>query len=627
MTLQPTATALETLYRLLDFMGARGMAANALPAALAWLVLGRLSDQGRAPSLGAGFDRDPLRIINVVKEVDAPSVLRDALSKALADWSTPMSNEAAYIVRQLLNSPTQAQWDLQDAAWVAAARARNVTDTMGTFDPLVCDLAVASLCLNQDDHVWVPFDTSGQFTVRLATKGVRVWRAGPGYESPMLTALLLALCDDPYAIDRVTFTSELPHVSGEEEVSKCLIAAPMGVKISSTHPWRQWQAQARQGRALWIDSEELDRSDAWAVTTMWPQVRDRGVFLTSPSLLFAHGQEQRLRKALLLDPKGNMVVAVAGLPSGSIGGASVAPAMLVLDARERGDQVRMVDVGGLDGRAGTASRLRRDVDSATAATLLLSADAIPQIAGDVSLGEIEKCDFSLVPQRYLRRVDDLKGERCTLSDLVTQVVRSPVPTKDPNGWPVWEIGIPRLDQWRPVASGYERFMQITPRKADEVLLREGDLVLSIKGTVGKAGIVGLVPATYDAARTAELEATPPPDIWENHNGPKSSAAVAAASCIGLRVNRQKVLPEYLLLYLRSEDFKRQLEALRVGSTIAHITPATLLSGVQVLLMPMEEQRQLCERYEELCDVEERVEHLQRQMRETRDALFPTVPHE
>jgi restriction endonuclease S subunit len=31
----------------------------------------------------------------------------------------------------------------------------------------------------------------------------------------------------------------------------------------------------------------------------------------------------------------------------------------------------------------------------------------------------------------------------------------------------------------------------------------------------------------------------------------TSAAVAAASCIGLRVDRQKVLPNYLMLYLRA----------------------------------------------------------------------------
>lgn len=625
MSPQPAVTALETLHRLLDLIRGRGMMADALPAALAWLVLGRLADQGRAPALSAGFDRDPQRVVYAAREVDAPPVLQEALAKALSEWHAPMSSEAAYIVRQLLDGPQTAQWGLQDAVWVAAGKVRNGLDSLGAFDPAVCDLAVASLRVTPDDHVWVPFDASGQFTVRIVTQGARVWRAGPGYEGTGLTALLLALGDDPLAFDRVTFASEPPRLEGGGEVGKCLVAAPMGVKIPGSHPWRQWQGPARPGRALWLDPEELDRSDAWAVAAMWPQVRERGVFLTSPSLMFAHGQEQRLRKALVLDRMGNMVAAVASLPPGSMGGASIAPAMLVLDASERGESVRMMDVGGMDGPGGIKSRLGKDVDAATAASLLQSDDQVLQIAGDVDLREIEKCDFSLVPQRYLRRVDDLGGARCALADLVTQVVRSPVPTKDLNGWAVWEIGIPRLDHWRPITSGYERFMQITPRKADEALLREGDLVLSIKGTVGKVGIVGTVPASHCEAIAAEVEVALSGDAAVCTEGPKSAAAVAAASCVGLRVDRQKVVPEYLLLYLRSDDFKRQLEALRVGSTIAHITPAVLLSGVQVLLMPLDEQRQLCERYRELCNMEEQVEQLQRHMRETRDTLFPIAP--
>lgn len=616
-------TALETLLRLLDLVRGRGKVADALPSALAWLVLGRLANQGRAPTLSAGFDHDPQHVVHAIREIDAPPVLQEALAKALSDWHAPLSSEAAYIVRQLLDGPQNVQWKLQDAVWHAAGKGRHGSDGEGTFDPVLCDVAVANLNVAPNDHVWVPFDVSGQFTTRLAAEGARVWRAGPGYDATGLTALLLALSDDPLAINRVTFASAPPGLDGLEAVSKCLVAPPMAMKIPGGHPWRQWQDKVRAGRALWLDPEELDRSDAWVIAAMWPLVRDRGVFLTSPSLLFAHGQEHRLRKALVLDRGGNMVAAVASLPSGSVSGTSITPALLVLDARERHGRVRMVDVGGMDSPSGIKSRLGKDVDAATATALLQPGNQVALVAGDIDICEIENCDFSLVPQRYLRRVDDLAGERCTLGDLVAQVVRSPVPTKDLNGWPVWEIGIPGLDQWRPIVSGYERFMQITPRKADEALLRKGDLVLSIKGTVGKVGIVGAVPGTYDEARAAAVVALLLDEPAEIPDGPKSAAAVAAASCIALRVDRQRVLPEYLLLYLRSDDFKRQLEALRVGATIAHITPATLLSSVQVLLMPLEEQHQLCERYKTLCEMEGQVEHLQQQMREAHDALFPS----
>ncbi|WP_295537870.1 hypothetical protein [uncultured Pseudacidovorax sp.] len=624
MSIEPTTAAIETLYRLTELIRSRGQVADPLRAALAWLVLGRLADQARAPTFNAALDRDPLPSSQLVRGVNAPAVLQDALTKALTDWHATTSSEAAFLVRQLLDTQPHASWQLQDAVWLAAGRTRHALDGhMGCFDPAVCDLAVASLNLAPGDHVWVPFDTTGQLTSRLAARPVHIWRAGPYNDHTGLTALVLALGNDLDVFERVNFDAKPVNQGDVLTVNKCLVAAPMAMKLSESHPWRQFQGDRHEGRALWVQPEELDRSDAWAIAALWPQVRDRGVFLTSPSLLFAHGQELRLRKSLLMGQQGNVVEAVGALPNGTMGGASIAPAMIVLDRSANRPSVRLADLGGLETEDGVKLRLGRDLDASTAEMLVQPGKQFPSFGVDVALSDIESCDFSLLPQRYLRRVDDLAGERCTLGDLVEQVVRSPVATKDPGGWPVWEIGISRLDQWRPIASGFERSTLITPRKADEALLREGDLVVSIKGTLGKAGIVGSIPATYSEAKTSQVahKSSRTPVAEE---GPQSAAAVAAASCVGLRVDRHKVLPEYLLLYLRSYDFKRQLEALRVGSTIAHITPAALLSGVQVLMMPLPKQKKLCERYAVLCSDEQRIEDLQLQMEQTRASLFPSA---
>ena len=492
------------------------------------------------------------------------------------------------------------------------------------YDPILCDLVVASLDIHADELVWVPFDPSGQFTVRLVRAGARVWRAGPGYDASDLTALLLALEDDPAVFDRVTFSTTMPDVGGRNAVVKCLVAPPMGLKVPRTMEWRQWEQASRAGRRLWVSPEETDRSDAWAVAAMWPAVQKRGVFLTSPSLLFAHGQEHRLRKALMLDQQGNMVAASVRSAGGRAQHDVGSPSLLILDVEHRADRVRVVDISGVDSPRGARNRLGKDIDCRTAVELLAPAGVAPQLAADIDLREIEGCDFSLMPQRYLRRVEDLTGNRRPLGDLLTATVRSPVPTKDLNAWPVWEIGIPRLDQWRPITSGYDRSMSITPRKADEALLREGDLVLSIKGTVGKVGIVGSIPGSHTEAVVYATTAALLDHPRLEEGSPKSPAAVAAASCVALRVNRDLVLPEYLLLYLRSDDFKRQLEALRVGSTIAHITPAALLSGVEVLVLPLEEQQRLCDRYREFCALEEQVESLQERMRDMRDSLFTST---
>lgn len=624
MTYQPTVTALYTLQRLLELTRMQGKSSDALPFALAWLVVGKLSSQGRISIVSHVAEHDPEQVMTRIQRLDAPLVLREALARALADRGIRIQNEATYLVTQLLDGPQKAEWGLQDAAWMPAGRARFTMDSVFAYDPALCDLAVKSLHIQLGERVWVPFDPSGQFTMRLVRAGAQVWRAGPGYDAQDLTALLLALEDDPEAFDKVTFAATTPDVDGRNAVTKCLVAPPMGMKVPRTNEWRKWEHAVRSGRALWVTPEEMDRSDAWAVAAMWPAVAKRGAFLTSPSLLFGQGQEHRLRKALMLDQRGNMVVASVSLPTGVLNMTSVAPTLLILDAEHRADRVRVVDVSGVDGPGGVRNRLGKDIDGSGAAKLLAPEGIAPQLADDIDLREIEGYDFSLMPQRYLRRVEDLSGDRLPLGELLTTTVRSPVPTKDLNAWSVWEIGISRLDLWRPITSGYERSMNITPRKADEALLREGDLVLSIKGTVGKVGIVGSIPTSHSEAVVYAVETALVGDERHDEGMPRSPAAVAAASCVALRVNRQLVLPEYLLLYLRSDDFKRQLEALRVGSTIAHITPAALLSGVQVLVLPLDQQQQLCDRYRELCDLEEQVELLQQRMSQMRDHLFTTT---
>lgn len=621
MTYLPPVTTQDILQRLLDLARMQGKVADALPFALAWLVIGKLSAEGRLSIVSHMTESERDEILLQIDRLGAPPALHITLVRSLTDYSLNILNKAAFLVVQLLNETQKSQGNLQDVAWAQAGRSRSNMDGRPAYDPALCDLAVASLSIELDDSVWVPFDPSGQFTVRLVHAGARVWRAGPGFDATDITVLLLALEDDPKALDKVNFATTPPYVSVGGAATKCLVAPPMGMKVPHTSEWRKWERVGHGGRDLWMSPDETDRSDAWSVAAMWPATRQRGAFLTSPNLLFGQGQEYRLRKALMLDKGGNMVAAVVSLPSGVLTMTAVAPTLLVLDADHRSDEVRVVDLSGVSGPRGIKNRLGKDIDGEAAARLLAPDGVTPQLAANVNLHEVESYDFSLMPQRYLRRVEDLAGERCRMGDLLAATVRSPVPTKDLNAWPVWEIGIPRLDRWSPITSGYERSMCITPRKADEALLREGDIVLSIKGTVGKAGIVGPIPASYQDAIVHAATSLICDGLRAETGVPKSPAAVAAASCIALRVDREKVLPEYLLLYLRSEDFKRQLDALRVGSTIAHITPAALLAGVQVLVLPLDEQRQLCDRYRELCEMEQQVESLQQRMSQIRDDLF------
>lgn len=624
MSYKFTATARDAFFRLLDIARNFASAGDAVPFALAWMVLGKLISAGRLVGVNRITELDARDAWQRVGASGLPrqlsEIIQEAIRKGLGDRDGDSQREASYIVAQLLDSGPASAWEMQDVGWWLTTRGRSQMDAFPAYEPTLCDLIVSALMIQPGELVWVPFDTSGQFVVRLARAGARVCRAGPGYSSAELTALLLALEDDATCFDAVDFSGNLPDPAGGDRITHCIVTAPMAMKVPRTPEWRRWQQGPVEVRRLWATADEMDRSDAWGVAAMWPSVEKRGVFLTSPSLLFAQGQEQRLRKSLLLGQTGNMVAAAVSLPTNSLSATGVAPTLLILDALPQPAGVRMIDVSGSSSGDGIKHRFGKDIRGDAVLAMLAPNGITPQVAADVSVGEIEEHDFSLMPARYLRRVEDLEGERRPLGDLLLTTVRSPVPSKDLNVIPVWEVGITMLDRWRPIEGGYERSMTLTPRKADEAMLREGDIVLSIKGTVGKVGIVGGIPSSVADAVAYRMDG--PSAAAEGH--PLTSAAVAAASCVALRVDRQQVLPEYLLLYMRSDDFKRQLEALRVGSSIAHITPSALMTGVLVPIRPLAQQAALSDRYRELRDMEEQVDQLVLRMNRVRDELF-SVP--
>jgi len=619
MQQKPATAPRDALLRLLDIARGASLSVDALTFALAWLAVAKLISTGRLGGLTRIEDLGTREGRFQLTGADLPPELVSVITKAI---EAPHANggfymEASWAVSPLIEKSHAKSWGLQDAAWWATGRSRGYGEGVPAYDPELCDLIVGSLDVKADDVVWVPFDASGQFVVRLARAGARVWRAGPGYFQTDLCMLLLALEDEPSCLSSVQFGNQHNEKGRHDQLTHCLITAPFAYKIPTSAEWRQWETVREPSRRLWVSAEEMDRSDAWAVAAMWPMASKRAVFLSSPSLLFAQGQEHRLRKSLLLDAKGNSVSAAISLPSGVLSHTVVAPTLLVLDATPRAAGVRMIDVSGSTVGGEIKNRFGKDLGVEDVLRMLTQEAAVPQLAEDIAVSEIEEYEFSLMPPRYLRRVEDLAGNRKPLGDLLATHVRSPVPSKDVNAWPVWEISIPMLDRWRPIHDGYDRWMTVTSRKAEEALLQEGDLVLSIKGTVGKVGIVGQVPATIAEAVADRL--VQPANFSDD--GPKTNAAVAAASCVALRVDRQQVLPEYLLLYMRSDDFKRQLEALRVGATIAHITPATLLSSVQVPVVPLEEQADLCRNFKELQDMETEVERIQQRMADIRDQLF------
>lgn len=605
------STSVKTLSELLDLARGTGNLAEPLQQSLAWLVAGRLAAHGLLPSdvqLSEFLKAETWRRL---QDIGIPADVCDQIQRGASDQA--FARRAYAVVSDRVEQLPNESWSLPDAAWVFRNHIRGGGESSFAFEPKFCDLLVEVSSATPRDVVLVPFDNSGQITTRLVKMGAKVVAAGPGYRNSTIAALVLAL-EDGDAWSQVRFAgTDGVHGIADAEISHCICAGPMNYKVPKSMDWRRWQDSFTKYRDLNISADDMDRSDAWAVATFWPQIRDRAVFVCIPGLLFSQGQEMRLRKALV-HPK-NQISSAMSLPQNMLSGTAVAPVLLTLDANTD-DSVRMIDLSGPVAGGRANPKFGKDLSVQDVMDLYEHGNEKPYLSCNASVQDIEICDYSLMPTRYTRRVADLGGDRVKLGDLLLETVRSPVPTKDGNGVAVWEVGITLLDRWQPIEQHFERHMQLQPKKSEQSLLRDRDIVLSIKGTVGKAGVIGQL--------AQNLNSDP---MWSENAGtqsqtPLTNAAVPAASCIALRVNPAKVLPEYLLLFLRSDDFKNQLESLRVGAAIAHITPSSLLNSILVPLPPIEQQSELWESaYLELRELEKQSDQISERMSKIRSELF------
>lgn len=229
---------------------------------------------------------------------------------------------------------------------------------------------------------------------------------------------------------------------------------------------------------------------------------------------------------------------------------------------------------------------------------------------EVTFGELLDAECNLQPIRYLQPKLKLTGDRLRLRDLV-DVIRAPVPTTDLYGVEAIEVGIPELDGWRPIeplepsTRNEGRKVSIRERRLEGSALMKGDIVMSIKGTVGRTALIdrSVVHAKSEG------------------DGQKTWSLVTSGNCIALRPRGGKISSEYLLLYFRSKEFEHQRDALLVGAVIPHVTPDALCDSVQIPIPSPTEGALMQEKYQRLCDLEDQAEAANRRIAEIVESLW------
>ena len=330
-----------------------------------------------------------------------------------------------------------------------------------------------------------------------------------------------------------------------------------------------------------------------AVQHLLAQSSNRVVVAVPHSLLHGLGSDRALRQQVV---DSGRLQAVVSLPSGLVFGSAVQIAVLVFGPARVVKQVRFVDASGDDFRE-SSSRTRATLVNIDRIVDATSAQQDLPFARTSSCAEIQTNDYVLNAQRYLLVEEQVKlrsklaGARLVSLRNLVKTVR-PLPTTTSSGEAavlVREVGTPDIPVAGYVKAGRELYVDpASMSKGIDQFLRPGDIVLTIRGSTGK---VGIVPGTV-------------PD-------PGAGGWLAGSSTIVLRMQTGNTVDSNVLfLLLRSSLGQGLLKAITSGTTIPMITLRDLLN-LEVPMPPTASSHRVAQILEEEESLQRQIEDLTR----------------
>jgi type I restriction enzyme M protein len=442
------------------------------------------------------------------------------------------------------------------------------------------------------ETVYAPFDEALQLSLAAAEAGAKVSTEMPRH-SP-LPYLINLLTDQQIHINAGRNPITHPSFTDGQRLSafaKTLCFPPMGWRLpletSTRDLYGRFPERTASGSVL-------------AVRHVLAQTASRAVILAPNSLLFGAGAERSLRRDLV---HGGLETVIS-LPPATLFGTAIPLAILVVNLQS----ARQPDILFVDGSA--EPFFKRDGKGRTTLTgwQELLRIAGQRVAGDhaasVSKAVVAENDYQLMVARYARSdlseaVDEAlrDGEVVALEDLVEFIRPLPVNVgSDAADLPIEaaEVGVADLPEF-----GYIR----NPRKHVRLaglknVLQPLDILIAVKGSVGKVGIV-----------SPELAET-----W-----------VAGQSCLILRMRGdqpQRVhSPHSLLLYLRSAVGKACLERITSGTTVPLIQLRELRK-LTVLVPTQHEQAAAEQAFSQMVAFQEQIEAMREQQQLLATQFWP-----
>lgn len=460
--------------------------------------------------------------------------------------------------------------------------------------PEIVQLMLSIAAIEPGKSVYTPWDNSCQISARASKQGASVYMETP-IRKPLLPSLISLFVGGDIKVVYGDPVRDPTAVKGGQLIKfdTSISFPPMNVRYP----------QDVSGRDLYARFKEMTPSgNTLSVWHIVAQTSGRAVIAVTNNLLSSPGSERSLRDDLL---KRELIETVIAMPSGLLYHSNIPIALLVLNMKEPQKNIRFVNAEVERFRAPTTKARAKLIDIegiVGRATGALSDDYVAV----VKTKEVIKKGATLQVNRYVIPESTQKIKKF-ISNSETVLLRELVETIRPvrsstleDGVQVLEVGATDLKEFGYIASPAKevKIDSDTAQRSNSQFLRPFDIVITVKGSIGK---VGITP-----------EGTPPPG---------EGGWVVGQSAIILRATKPDVMPpKALAVYLRSSMSQELLKGLAVGATIPLIQQRDLLS-LPVIVPTIKEMDVICSILDKQAGIQKEIEELKKQLEELSNQLW------
>lgn len=484
----------------------------------------------------------------------------------------------------------------------------------------VAQLAIALLDLKEKDSVYCPFVGSLPVAMECARRVQPVYVEMPTRDELVASILVLAGAEM-----EVEFSD--PIVAPSFTDGRRLRLFDTSFACGSFNVKRSLPDFDFFGRF----HQRMAFSDVVDAQHIISQTRRRAISVVPNGLLTRNGvAERQFREEIA---KSGILKAVIALPEGLLSTTTIPINLLVFDKQEPSNSVKFID-------ARSAEFVESRKERRAPRNKLIGIEKISRLfhqyedssgARRVDLEECRRQDFDLSVSRYIVSHDlavfhdALKSrQQRTLEEVTSMIVRgqSAPPGEDDVQMLFYEVGAADIGPDGIVRTPQKDVLvdeRDTRGAFSKQVLRPGDIVMAVKGSVGTVGLVEEDALSPEGVLVPMIRVKDGEDVTMSGNVLPTNMPtnwIVGQSYVLIRAN-EHIDPIVLFMYLRSKVAQSWIKAKSTGTTVPNLQKQ-YIHHLPVIMPTAEEQVAIKERYARIVGVVANMQHLQKELHDLLD---------